>query len=698
MEFCNRLNKTFVLFFTFLLLISFAFAELQKTENILSVEEEGITTLTFQQSDQMEMISIQGSHYTNAKPDSFIKVVNGSISEANMTASKETTWRFGNDTIKVQEGMRVVYKNGTLEIFGKEDSINITQDFQGTRKLEFSNNEQGDLEIKGDNFNVEGIQVKQGSLSVVNGGYVLGENSLADWKGLTLGNGKDLFLATSETAYNSWEGSALFPDNLRLRGKGEGFDILFNEENEWAEVESVDLFAVSMGEESSFDLLNRKSKGLIPEMTSSGAIKILQNGKGIFIKNDKIHMESSIGSIFDFNYLKNNLDNKIETITGRDYASENTLTTPVELKFLDSSGEIMQEKVIVTNFRGFGIGNLDAKDIVLEERYENSLIYKRARNSITYNYPTIADFEAISDGKTINFNVNNSWGQSQYSGGSPLYQPLAVRELIDYWETLPDSVKNSVKSINVYSADMFNEVLWSNADAIYEPRDNSINLQFDMGGGLSGGYSIFRHEMTHATHDFFGEGENTRLKVGGEEYIEYYNLKREHEEIFRGFSSLTEEEKIFRIGRIQEIIPRLKELDTKYGVMVPLSFYSEFSSEWLKITPEEVYKQELAPVGMLGGITGITWKDGGGAEPKYGFVRPYGSTNINEDVATFTQMVVSDPLFFQRHNLLGGDSIYTKKIKLLKENGFITEAEYDPVFNPEKYFSQEEIEKLMRQR
>lgn len=40
-------------------------------------------------------------------------------------------------------------------------------------------------------------------------------------------NGQNLFLANSKDAHNSLESSTLFPEDWRLDGKGEGFDVLF---------------------------------------------------------------------------------------------------------------------------------------------------------------------------------------------------------------------------------------------------------------------------------------------------------------------------------------------------------------------------------------------------------------------------------------------------------------------------------------
>jgi len=78
--------------------------------------------------------------------------------------------------------------------------------------------------------------------------------------------------------------------------------------------------------------------------------------------------------------------------------------------------------------------------------------------------------------------------------------------------------------------------------------------------------------------------------------------------------------------------------------------------------------------------------------PLKGFVSPYGSSNIKEDIATYREKVIGDPSFFKRYGLLDDSKgnimyhpAYKQKIDLLLEYGFITDKEYEAVFHPEKY-------------
>jgi len=719
MEFCNNLKKSFVLFFAFLLLISFAFAELQKTDNILAVEENGVTTLTFQQSNQPVLVTIDGSYYSNAKPDSFINVVNGSISEANMTASGETTWRFGNDTIKVQEGMRVVYKNGTLEIFGKEDSINITQDFQGTRKLEFSNNEQGNLEIKGTNFNVDGIQVRQGSLAVVKGGYVLGKNSLADWKGLTIGNGKDLLLASSETAYSNYGGSAIFPEDLRLRGKGEDFTIKLNKENKFAHIDPRDNFEIKAVKDFEFSLENRnpdiKQEGKIPLMNTKGEFMINQDSKTIYTQDGKVLITKQKDGV---------LFNKGTTSSG-------SSTSPIELRV-----DGQKSKYIVSNFNGVATIPLvaeDGKEYQTDERYANSIYWKKASVENRYNYLTLKDLNDKITGREFNF------------VGMP-EDPEIIRTILEVYEANPEAFKD-LKGIKIVSGGDLKGV----GGAHWDPLTQTIVLNGDRMneratslGDISNTYfDAISHEMGHnqqlAKRFIEGYYENVKnIKSQKDVLSTYENWLSDEIEKNPGTAgnprtiSLINEKKT----QIEELQKRKAESDMKLMI---------FDMDWNTISKVEYAKGELVDLDPMGDLQSndfvnslmganqlLGWKEDprdkmddpkilSGTRwtsliyyeepimPQHGITRPYGANNIQEDVATCIQTIRSDPLYFKGFGLIDEtlpsgekspfyDPRYEQKIRLLKEYGFITEAEYNAVFNPEKHFSPEEIAELMKKK
>jgi hypothetical protein len=666
MEFCNRLNKIFVLFFAFLLLVSFALADFQKTENILAIEEDGITTLTFQQSDQMEMISIQGNHYTNAKPDSFIKVVNGSISEADLTATNRTSWTFGNDTLTVEAGTRVVYKDGKLEIFGKEGESFILRDrFQGERnEIQFGKNAEltfQDRTFSGKNFEVDGIQVKEGRLSVVQGGYILGENSLAEWKGLTLGNGKDLFLATSENSYNSWEGSALFPEDLRLRGRGEDFEIRLKEGDDchYAVVEFGDNFEIKAIHNFEFELLNRNPdlnpNGKIPLMNVKGEFMVNQDYKTIYTQEGNVLIKRE-GVLFG---------------QGEKYDD----TSPIEL-FISER----KEKYIVNNFGGIATLGLNELSGNTETRYANSIYFQRAFVEHRYNYPTFETFEDITGKSLIPiFDNANSVNPNDFGNLNNPFEYSEVSTLLDYYETLPEEVKDKITTIKFYDRDAWKSKMgdeWRASIGSYDKITGTINL-FSEESDLD----LFRHEVGHMTHDLLlinpasvsslyvqrGKIESDFWNSVDVKYYQSNLVGKTPDQL------TTQEREIYnRVNRKYE-----DYLNQGYDDL-------KFNNNWMQIAGgADIYSRttikSYASQSKEIVVSSVYL-------PNHGFVKPYGATDYKEDVATFIGTIIGDPAFFQKNNLLQDEnSIYFQKIKLLHQYGFITDKEYDSVLNPEKY-------------
>jgi len=678
MEFRNSLKKSFV-FFLLIFLIGFSLAEIKFSETILSEEKEGITTMTFQGSDSLELITLSdGKTYGNAKPNSFIKIVNDSILEADLTALKEASWTFGNDTIKVQEGMRVVYKNGTLEVFGNEkESIKVNQDFEGTRKLEFTKNDEGNLEIKGTNFNVDGIQVQQGSLSIVNGGYVLGKNSLADWKGLTLGNGKDLFLATSESAYNSWEGSALFPEELRLRGKGEDFTFKFNEGNSFAHIDPRDNFEIKAGKGFEFSLENRnpdiKQEGKIPLMNIKGEFMMNQDSKTIYTNNGEILITKQKDGV---------LFNKDTTKSG-------SSTSPIEL-IVDGQ----KNRYIVSNFNGVATVPLDKEEGIFntDERYANSIYWKRASVENRYNYPTLGDFSSIT-GKKLEFIVGKEIDKADY-----------IRTLIDVYEGNPEKEFSGVNAIKILNPEDFyaaykegggktEEGIVTGFYRIVHTTPPSKTIYIRAQDGLDEEFIVLIHEAGHGIH-YAIPGQLSLAKIALDGVDSAIDLQQKRLVMAKVLPSLYDE---------NEIKQQIEELEKeKVQSLYTITNGMSIDNDW----------KRLFDIGKA-----LVFEGDETYPRKVGFVRKYGETDFEEDIQTFREKVVGDPLFFQRHDVLGYKfyvmfqeqtnegyltirrvNLYKEKIDLLKKHGFITEAEYDAVFNPENHFSPEEIAELMKKK
>ncbi len=110
-------------------------------------------------------------------------------------------------------------------------------------------------------------------------------------------------------------------------------------------------------------------------------------------------------------------------------------------------------------------------------------------------------------------------------------------------------------------------------------------------------------------------------------------------------------------------------------------FGSLFNKEW-KETMENI-PQEMGYKNLPGSFEhrfNIPKKLPGSGE-YYGYVADYGTANIDEDVATFTQFVITDPEFFkgrllQDSKLTQYSEVYRGKLDLLYKYKFITREQY----------------------
>ena len=669
MEFCSRMKKLIFILLIVILSFQIVYAGQNYDGMQFSEDENGLQSyISNSESGKVSLSLDDGTrHYWNLANNSFIKVANGSVSEADLTATKETSWTFGNQTLKVQEGTRVVFKDGKLEVFGKEgDSFEFEDKIsETTSQISLGKDAELFLErnvLKGKNFNVGDVQVKEGSLSASKGGYVLEKNSLAEWKGLTIGNKEDLFLATSfdETQnHDNW----LFPEEHRLRGKGEGFELRLNPENRYIEgddnpyavVESWDNFEIKAIKDFKFDLINRDpkrtSEGKIPLMNVEGEFMMNQDSKTIYTQEGDILIKKD-GVLFG-------------------EASSISETSPVELIV---AGQ--EKKYIVSNFKGIATVNRDELIGLSDERYSDSIHFQRASVENRYNYPTKKDFEDITK-KNFLYDV----GTGRFTQDNPTPQQLS--QLIDFYETLPDKDKKALQSVHLYYAyrsernEEFDEICdTGTGSACYNHLDGSIHI-------LSRELDIetFRHETAHLHHDTMYALENyqgffeDRLPL----VREFNGLRNELKKslnvqdtgTFTVSRSTLSENQIKVLERIEEIQKEFPLINENLGA---------FNQQWLEVAGGSTAYGETYLI-QEGDKIKLEWKERSMTDSRLGFIRPYGATELSEDVATFVEKIIQEPEYFKEKGLIIKDDyfynpIYAKKIELLHDSGFISDQEY----------------------
>ncbi|MCX6711672.1 MAG: hypothetical protein NT139_01370 [Candidatus Woesearchaeota archaeon] len=133
-------------------------------------------------------LEINGKKYENLKEGSTIKIErDGIIKEADITSTKQGTYEFGGRQIQVEQDTRIVYKDGITEVYGKEKTIQISNQLEKhTIKINGENIKIDQQKITGSDFTLDekrfqGLQ--EGNIAEViptEKGYILGKNTIGE--------------------------------------------------------------------------------------------------------------------------------------------------------------------------------------------------------------------------------------------------------------------------------------------------------------------------------------------------------------------------------------------------------------------------------------------------------------------------------------------------------------------------------------
>ncbi len=670
MELCNSLKKIFLFVIVALFFINLSFAELQKTDNILKVEEGGITTLTFQQSDQIEIVSVSNRNYGSAKPDSFIKIFNETILEADLIASKETSWTFGNDTIKVQEGTRVLYKYGKVEVIAKKGDIIRLDNPYSNEAETISFEKDGKISIQdgfieGKNLNFSDISI-QGIARVRTIGKIrniipLDGEVIAIWKS------KKLEIRTEESIFLSEEiDLEIKHENNILAGEkelslgGSNFEVKFLEGNIYATIEPLDHFVVRAKDNCKFMIEDRTDEELIPKAMISGGFEIEQNGKTIF--SDK-------GKIMQKTHWFSNADKQ---------------TTPLEL-LVEENGVVSNKKYLINNARGIAVADINSERGLTDKKYGDSIYHETSSIFLMDNIPTVEAFERITGAKLELEGIDSELLTKR---------PEVLRRLIDHYNTLSESAReNPMKII------LTNKLMQTDAAGQYDPITGEIFIDKEYIEDPSKQEyisNIFFHEVAHkeehltladkdssiigriinknniyevrrdmGDHYDFEKISDERSRLQYEMVNKYGNKAGDwwfaHNQI--SSEEINPEDKI----KVIEINAKYWELREKFEEQSEFFESSKLTDEWKEFVKEDMYLG-LDEYKIYSKRTAL----------ERGVVRNYGLVNIKEDVATFVEIIKTNPGFFKKNKIFEREnaSVFKDKINILRKYNLISEEEY----------------------
>ncbi len=647
----------------------------------------GSNTITF--TKEGSYFNISGDLFENVKfqtplTNSFVKLnEKGEITEADLTASDDTSFVFNNTKIDIKKGTQVIYQNGVMNVFGNSgEKINLLDKVEQDGKVSFTNKHEitfGDEKgrrvfiegnkIRSDNFKVDDLAVKGinpdfrlGEVTLVPEGYLLGGITTGEFKGMSLSTLDEVNLLLTESGENldNYQNYILFGDK-KLKAQGEFFDVNFGKDNPYVKIEDTDNFKVRAMKDFSLELENRDSIEKIPQMIVGGDFIMDQDNKGIYTEDGEILIDKESANLY---------------YEGSDL--EQTSTSPVELLIKDTNSKtgFRDESYIISNFNGITSVPFGEQEGFTDERYANSIHFKRASTDIRYNYPTIEGFERIT-GKKVEFL------------GKEFDEPEDIRRLIDIYYQNPNQPFSGITKIKVYDEDeLLKTGVVEGPGAFYNSDDKSINIpSTKLYRDEAKAYGMIIHEAGHAIH------------YDEVKYKELEDIKEQIDLVSSQIES-TDATPIL----LDELNDLQRQKDKLEGEVLPIDF------EWKETLEKDYSNLDFVRRGKkdyLGDLgTAYDWNTDNQEYKEYerwvkekvegvsdfepipysGFVEFYGTTNIKEDIATFREAVVSNPGFFKRFRLLDSEnnpyyfSAYKKKIDLLLKYGFITQAEYGAVF------------------
>lgn len=397
-------------------------------------------------------------------------------------------------------------------------------------------------------------------------------------------------------------------------------DIDFLPGNPIFNVEETDDFYLTFSN-ANIKITNRDEEELIPK------IEFIDQGDGFLaIRDGKIYLNH-----YMFKHKRKEVSLEIEK-EGNRYSS-----TPLTLEMYGPDGNTIlgtQEepyKLIITNHNEYGIipqtaqKGLETTDTLFD------LDPGEIGETLEFNYVLFSEDLFLSEYPNILLNE-----PQDPLDGMPIFAPITPEIIKKLTDSLKQMTPEMVESIRGF-------YIWDEQDLVKKMDGIGITGGIAATGpyntiafGPSGVFeSAIFHEAAHALNNKITE--------------------KDHAEN----------------GRTQYL---------KYTTSPP-----DFEDLWYAIAKEGYTTEDIGEEfgkGIFGESLIATWKDGTRG-PRYGCVRPYGCSNIHEDVATFFEETRNPEFFAPLLNPKSPqyDRIYVRKLTMLKSYDFISEETYQEIFS-----------------
>ncbi|MFH1331991.1 MAG: hypothetical protein ABIH63_01775 [archaeon] len=194
---------------------------------------------------------INGKRYENLKKGSkLIADREGQVKEADMTFTKATNLELGGRKIQAAEGMRVVYKDGVIDVYGKGQTVTVDSQKIGINSDNVKIDQQ---KITGEDFTLDNnrfTSTKEGELAEVttkNEGYLLGKNTQAETNNLIVNSENGNVLLSKGCQNIGGFSNYANPCGKTLTMEGNGFNVALKEGQQYGlDIEKGDTLKYEM--------------------------------------------------------------------------------------------------------------------------------------------------------------------------------------------------------------------------------------------------------------------------------------------------------------------------------------------------------------------------------------------------------------------------------------------------------------------
>lgn len=599
----------FIFFLVFFLGFSLAYNfENLNTDSLEAIPNSETGTINYFPVEDGTTFSFGEEFYFNVGEESLLEFdSSGELTKATLVASDKTSWTFDDRKYSLEKGQILTYEFGNVKISGAKGEKFSYEDSFGSSEIEFFESF-GSVYIsnKGDitgRFHIGEVFVDGKVSDITEDSFLVEEgNIFAENVNIDFSKPGKVYFKESLAFHSEKNAIGFFENKFLVRSQGlekeEAFYISFAEGNPYALIEQSDIFDIGVSGNSKFTIENRDSLNKIPliDVETASNTVIFQDSRRINIASNKVSYEP-------------------HKISGAETAT--AWTSPVELQISGS-----ENSYLINNFKGIAIVPQGQQEGYSDIRFQNSIYKQKATTDLRFNYPTKEDFERFTDRGLV------------FSGDLDTFvldNPVNIRRLLDFYETLPDETANSFSRIVIYDEDSFEEKkantegLKPYTYAFFDSADKSIHLQSNEKIGQNSltvplkDFGIFQHEFAHSAED---------------------NLQ--------------------------------------YG--------TEFREYWFGLN-EHPYGNSLLDTKKLSVEQKHVWADGSSG-PSNGFASPYGSTSIGEDIAEHVRLATTEPTSFTEKKLLynsdGSLTTYHEKILALKDLKMISEEQYQAIIRPDK--------------